>query len=239
MDMNKQIEDIKKNMTSKFEGYVNGMKFNDRNEMNAYIGKCISEGTPIENMSFSETTQYNEQPCGCNVRPTNGRKILEQKQREISWLRYINEVNQKVPKPYDTVIGYVVPFIREDIFIADSNRSEVVVNDFVNKLTERMKFMEAFIFSEIRTWKYDESQVYEWLNTLISGLQHKIEWCNQRIAVIEELCNVVTDKLLIANINVAGLECFHKIYNEAGGFCSALLDICLEMQKSLQCGQGK
>lgn len=233
--MNEQIENIKKNMQTKFEGYVNGLTFTNRNEMNAYIGKCISENIPIENLQFSQTTSMRKcSAMGC----PNGHKQILEKQNEISWIRYINDLNKRVPKPYDTVIGYVIPFVHEDLFITP-NRCNEVITDFVERLNDRLKFMEGYVFSQIRTWKYDENQVNTWLMDLISGLQRKIEWCQQRISTIEAFLNGVNDKLIVNNINGAGLEAFHKIYSEAGGFCSAMLDICLDIQKELNTGTGK
>jgi hypothetical protein len=231
--MDKQIQNIQKNMTTVFEGYVNGIKFTNRDEMNSYIGKCISDGTPINDMSYSSTTKLNR----CPTKPVDGAEQICKRQNEISWIRYINELNTEVPKPYDTVLGYVIPFIHEDIFIT-SHRAEDVVTDFKNRLADRMTFMENRVFSQIRTMKYDISQVYQWLDTMIIGLQRKTDWCNDRAKVIEDYINNINDTLILNNTNVPGLKAFYEIYSEAGGFCSAMIDICKEMQSRIQVGAG-
>ena len=123
--MNKEVENIQKNLQTVFEGYVNGQKFTSREVMNQFIGKCISEGTPITDISYSTTTQYKPQgndgtqqrQPSTHMRP--GYNAIRRAQEEISWVTYLNNINQRVPKPYDNVIGYVVPFVREDITIND------------------------------------------------------------------------------------------------------------------------
>lgn len=235
--MNEQIQNIKKNMTTTFEGYVNGIKFTNRDEMNSYIGKCISEGTPIKDMSYTSSTKFNDLNKGFKpaFQQANGGDRIRKRQNEISWMQYINKLNSTVPQPYDTVIGYVVPFVHEDIFI-QPNRAEDVVTDFKNRLADRMAFMENNVFTQIRTHKYDISQVCDWLDTMINSLQHKTEWCNERVTVIEDFLNGITDTLILDNTNVSGLKAFYEIYTEAAGFCSAMMDICKEMQKEIQCG---
>lgn len=230
--MEQQIQNIKKNMQTKFQGYVNGLVFTDRNEMNAYIGKCISENIPIQNLQFSQTSSFTQ----ANTGGGNGVRQIQQKQQEISWARFMNDLNKRVPQPYDTVIGYIVPFVHEDLFITPQRCNEVVT-DFVARLNDRMTFMENYVLSQIRTWKYDESQVDAWLDDLITRLYHKTQWCQQRINIIENFLAGHQDKLIVNNINVAGLEAFHKIYSEAGGFCSAMIDICTDIKKQLNSGK--
>ena len=46
--MNKQVENIQKNMQTVFEGYVNGQKFTSREEMNQFINAIENDtDTPL------------------------------------------------------------------------------------------------------------------------------------------------------------------------------------------------
>ena len=225
---NTQINHIQKNMQTSFKGYVNGQKFTNRDEMNQFIGKCISEGTPINNISYSTQTQY--KPAEQTVVP--GRVAIRQAQENISWITYINNLNQRVPRPYDTVTGYVVPFVREDIDINAYNK-ERIIDDFKARLNDRMIFLENYVFSQICTWKYDESQVNQWLEHLSNSFKHKLDWANMRVAIIEEFLNH-TNEFIINRIDSTALRCFHDIYNETAGFCSTIIDVIAELKTRLQ-----
>ena len=237
--MNKQVENIQKNMQTVFEGYVNGQKFTSREEMNQFIGKCISEGTSINDISYSTTTQY--KPENQQRQPRRfarpGYDAIRRAQEEISWVTYLNNLNQRVPKPYDNVIGYVVPFVREDIVINESN-AEYIIEDFKARLNDRMNFLENLVFAQIRTWKYDDCQVGQWLELLVASFQHKLDWANQRVALIEDFLNN-GNEFILKHIDTSALRGFYTIYAETAGFCSALLDIIAELQKRMQCGCGK
>lgn len=232
--MNKEVENIQKNMQTVFEGYVNGQKFTNRDAMNQYIGKCISEGTPITDISYSSTTRYNGSNTQRPARASRGLEAIHKAQKEVSWVTYINGINQEVPDPYTSVIGYVVPFVREDININYSN-ANYIIEDFKARLTNRMNFLETKVFTPIRTWKYDESQVSEWLNLLSGAFQHKLEWANQRTELITEFLED-GDKFIISHIDTSALRGFRAIYSETAGFCTALLDIIKDLQKMVQCG---
>lgn len=238
--MNKQVENIQKNMQTVFEGYVNGQKFTSREEMNQFIGKCISDGTPITNISYSTTTQYKPQGNGGTQQPRHlrpGYDAIRRAQEEISWVTYLNNLNQRVPKPYDNVIGYVVPFVREDININDTN-AEYIIEDFKARLNDRMSFLENLVFAQIRTWKYDDCQVNQWVELLFSAFEHKLAWANERIALIEDFLNN-GNTFILQHIDTSALRGFHAIYTETAGFCSAMMDIIADLQKRMQCGCGK
>lgn len=239
--MDKNIEKIQKNMQTIFKGQVNGQTFDSREAMNQYIGQCISDGTPITDISYSSTTQYKEPdnvPAGkqrAHLCP--GYKSIRLAQENISWITYLNNINHRVPKPYDNVIGYVVPFVREDITINESN-AEYIIEDFKARLNDRMNFLENLVFAQIRTWKYDDNQVNQWLDLLHNSFEHKLEWANGRINTIEDFLNA-GDEFILDHTDVSALKGFHAIYSETAGFCSALMDIIVELQKRMQCGCGK
>lgn len=231
--MNRTIENIQKNMKTIFEGCVNGQKFTSREAMNAYIGKCISEGLPITDLTYSSTTQYKEpvkRQYGNGNLP--GRDAIRQAQEEISWVTYINALNQRVPQPYNNVIGYVVPFVREEIVINESN-VENIIDDFNARLNDRMRFLENCVFSQIRTWRYDENQVKQWLDLLTSSFQHKLEWANNRVILIENFLND-GDPFITSHIDSTALRGFHEIYAETTGFCSAIIDIIADLKNNMQ-----
>ena len=232
--MNKTLENIQKNMKTVFEGYVNGQKFTDREDMNTYIGKCISEGLPITDLSYSSTTQYKDpvkEQAKRQFGNLPGRDAIRQAQEEISWVTYINNLNQRVPQPYSNVIGYVVPFVREEIVINESN-AEYIIDDFNARLNDRMAFLENYVFSQIRTWKYDENQVIQWLDLLTSSFEHKLDWANNRVALIEEFLNN-GDPFITSHIDQSALHGFHEIYAETAGFCSAIIDIIAEIRNNM------
>lgn len=237
--MNKGIETIQKHMQTTFNGQVNGQTFNRRDAMNQYIGKCISEGTPITSISYSTTAQYKE-PTQHGQQaapaPRRGYGAIRQAQEEISWVTYLNSINQRVPQPYNNVIGYVVPFVREDIVINDTNM-DYILEDFKARLNDRMAFLENLVFSKIRSWKYDEGQVCQWLELLFTSFEHKLAWANGRIADIEDFLNN-GNEFVLNHIDDSALRGFHAIYAETAGFCSALLDIIKELMKELQAGVG-
>lgn len=226
---NTQFNQIQKNMQTIFEGYVNGQKFTDRNKMNQFIGKCISEGTPINDISYS--TRIQRKPADqTGVVP--GRAAIRQAQENISWITYISNLNQRVPRPYDTVAGYVVPFVREDINISIYN-AELIINDFKARLSDRMEFLENHVFSQIRTWKFDESQVNQWLEGISNAFKRKLEWATMRITLIEDFLNN-EDEFIVNHIDTTALRCFYDIYNETSGFCSTIIDVIAELKTHLQ-----
>lgn len=232
MDKNKEITNIQKNMQTVFKGQVNGQNFTDRNAMNAYIGQCISEGIPITDISYSTTTKYKDPSKERYSNLPGGQEVIHRAQKEISWVTYINGLNQRVPKPYENVIGYIVPFVREEIDINDTNIG-LILEDFKARLCDRLAFLENYVFSQIRTWKYDENQVNQWLDLFINSLNHKLEWANNRVALIEDFLND-SDPFITSHIDAVALVGFHDLYAETAGFCSAVIDIITELQQALQ-----
>ena len=232
MSKEQEIENIQKNMQTIFEGYVNGQKFTNRDLMNAYIGQCISEGIPITDMSYSTTTKYKEPSKGRYSNLPEGQEAIRRAQKEISWVTYINGIGQRVPQPYENVIGYVVPFVRENININKAN-IETIIDDFRDRLNDRLAFLENYVFSQIRTWKYDVNQVNQWLDLLAASFNHKLEWANKRVVLIEDFLNN-EDVFITSHIDPTALVGFHDIYAETAGFCSAVIDIIAELQQALQ-----
>lgn len=233
--MNAEIENIQKNMQTVFKGFVNGRQFTNRNEMNAYIGECISNGTPITNLSYSTTARLansgtaTEQPAG--QQRSAGREAIRNAQRAISWITYINDLNHSVPEPYDTVIGYVVPFVREDINITESN-ADFIIEDFRERLNDRMVFLENMIFSQIRAWNYDDNQVNQWLELLIKSFNYKLDWANKRVKIMHDFVNNA-DEFILHHTDLTAIRGFYTIYSETAGFCSAIIDIIHDLQQSL------
>ena len=217
-------------MKTVFEGQVNDQKFTDREEMNAYIARCIAEGTPISHMSYS-TTQVCDNPQKPQC-PCQGKAAIDARQQSVSWLKHIHQVNRLVPQPYTNVIGYIIPYIEENLEIVDGDISDEVVSDLKAKLEMRMAFLEKHIFSYIRTGQYDNSQVNEWLNLLIEGLSKKLDWATGRRDDINAFIKAIpNDKFFVNGVDLLHFTTYANIYDEVAGFCGALIDIIKDVAK--------
>lgn len=234
-----KIEELQENAKTKFEGFVNNKKFTDRKQMNEFIGECISTGIPITDFRYSVTTHFDQQEASdntcekCTKPGTSSRDAIRQKQETVSWFTYLNKVGNCLPRPYDNIISFVVPFIHEDSVI-----NQKTITDFKDHLQYIMYFLENYIFTPIRTWKYDDAQVEKWLNMLLEAFIHKCEWVDGRIEIIENFFNSKNeDKFIINHIDASELKDLHVIYTETSGFCRALIDIIKDLQNQLQHGE--
>lgn len=225
-------------MVNVFEGIVNGRKFDNRDEMNKFIGELITSGKAINELSFSHTTRPakpGECPQ-CGIRTRSGRAAIENAQRKNSWTKYMYEINSEVPEPYTNVINYIVPFIREDIEINGYNWSKIL-DDLREKFTERMNFMEVKIFRAIQNNQYDVAQVKAWMDELCTKLKFKAEWSQKRVnelaAFLDSIPETEND-IIVNHIDILYLKGMHELYQETAGFCSALIDICNERVANLK-----
>lgn len=211
-------------MKTVFEGQVNDQKFTNRDEMNTYIAHCIAEGTPISHMSYA-TKQVYDNPQTPQY-PYRGHATIEVRQQSVSWMKHIHQMNRLVPQPYTNVIGYIIPFIEENLEITSHNMSNSIIADLKTKLEMRMDFLEKYIFSSIRTGQYDNSQVNEWLNLLIDGLNKKLDWAIKRRDDIHAFINTIpNDEFFVNGVDLLHFTTYATIYDDVAGFCAALIDI--------------
>lgn len=220
-------------MKTVFEGQVNDQKFTNRDDMNAYIAHCIAEGTPISHMSYATKQVYdnpqNPQTPQC---PCQGKAAIDARQQAVSWLKHIHQVNRLVSQPYTNVIGYVIPFIEENLEIVNGDMSDNVVADLKAKLEKRMAFLEKYIFSYIRSGKYDNSQVNEWLNLLMEGLSKKLDWAVGRRDDINTFIKAIpNDEFFVNSVDLLHFTTYANIYDEVAGFCAALIDVINDIAK--------
>lgn len=208
-------------MKTVFEGQVNDQKFTNRDEMNAYIAHCIAEGTPISHMSYATKQVYDSPQCPCQ-----GKAAIDACQQTVSWMKHIHQVNRLVPQPYTNVIGYIIPYIEENLEIVSGDMANNIVADLKTKLEMRMAFLEKHIFSNIRTGKYDNSQVNEWLNLLIEGLDKKLDWAIKRRDNINVFIKTIpNDEFFVNSVDLLHFTTYAAIYDEVAGFCAALMDV--------------
>ena len=208
-------------MKTVFEGQVNDQKFTNRDDMNAYIARCIAEGTPISHMSYATKQVYDNTQCPCQ-----GKAAIDARQQTVSWMKHIHQVNRLVPQPYTNVIGYIIPYIEENLEIVSNDMSNNVVADLKTKLENRMAFLEKHIFSNIRTGQYDKSQVNEWLNLLTDGLNKKFNWAvGRRDDINTFIKNIPNEEFFMNSVDLLHFTTYAAIYDEVAGFCAALMDI--------------
>lgn len=208
-----------------FYGQVNGIIFKDRESMNNYISDCVVNGVAIDNLSYSYQETYKP------AVPETTKPEKSPVKKKLSWTNYINQINSIVPAPYNSVIGYVIPFIKEDCDIADTNAHNNIIADLKTKLENRMVFLEKYVFSAIND-DYDKAQVNEWLSLLADGLNKKLAWANNRCNDIDTLLNSISnDKFFTDNVDTLYFNTFYTIYHEVAGYCAALIDIIMDKTK--------
>lgn len=220
-------------MKTVFEGQVNDQKFTNRDDMNAYIASCIAEGTPITHMSYATKQVYdnpqNPQTPQC---PCQGKAAIDARQQAVSWIKHVHQVNRLVPQPYTNVIGYVIPYIEENLEFVDDDTANDVTADLKIKLERRMAFLEKYIFSYIRSGKYDNSQVNEWLNLLMEGLGKKLDWATGRRDDINAFIKAIpNDEFFVNSVDLLHFTTYANIYDEVAGFCAALIDVINDIAK--------
>lgn len=217
-------------MINVFEGIVNGRKFDNRDEMNKYIGELITSGKPINELSFSHTTRP-AKPGECpNCGTRSGRAAIEKAQRKNSWAKYMYEINTEVPEPYTNVISYIVPFIREDIEI-NGNNWAMILDDLHEKFIERMNFMECKVFQAIQNNQFDAAQVKAWMDELCTKLKFKAEWSQKRVCELASFLDSIPETendIIVDHVDMLYLKGMHELYQETAGFCCALIDVCNE-----------
>ena len=221
--MNQQMQTV-------FEGYVNGRKFTDRRAMNQFIGECISSGVEISNMSYSQTTKPVckgdcDHPCG-------GTKPAAIIKHPASWHKHLEKLNDIIPGPYSTVLGYIIPYVAEDIFFQSDADVDANQQDLEAKLTRRMEWTEANVLAFLRTGQYDTQEVKAWITSAIENLKRKIEWSNNRITQINKVLNAAMenrvdnkDNFIRSRMDTRTLEAYRDMYAQVSGYCSALSDI--------------
>lgn len=214
-----------------FVGYVNGKKFTDRKAMNQFIGECISSGVEINNMSYSQTTGPVD---ALETTPTP--QALQERTPACacakSWDAYIQDINTSVPKPYTSVLGYLIPFIEESLSFANSDTATASQQDVETKLTNRMEWAEANIISKIRTWEYNVNEVKAWVFSAIENLRRKSDWANMRVEQIHLVLDAVTDNrhgdkdtFISDRVDTTTLDTYSNIYEQVAGYCKAMSDI--------------
>lgn len=208
-----------------FEGVVNGKKFTNREEMEAYIGKLVCEGTPIEEMRFGHSTQMQ------TTRTLEGKvEQLKPEQKPTMRVEGLFEAEIERDKPsYINIpfIKWMIPFINEEAILNDSKTRSIgieqMVKDGEEKCKNRMDAFVKLIGSRLDNPQYIRHEQRNYLLDMRDRFTSKMNWCVTRINYFTKLLEVGNDEK--GFVNVYACEEGIAVYNTARGFCAAMIDI--------------
>lgn len=211
-----------------FEGQVNGQRFTDRDEMSRYITRLMENNQSINDLQYSTKTQWvqedDEKGCGVDCR-----KESPAGQPMLPWNEYIKEAQKEIPDAYDTILGYLIPYVNEEPFtnFAPEHEDELF-EDLKQKLTRRMGWMEQHLFSECRRRKEAEAvdpAMMKFFRNLYHSFLHKAEWAGDRVCFMNWILGEVEDEKLTWGIKKDTILYAIKVYEEVESFCRACADI--------------
>jgi hypothetical protein len=149
------------------------------------------------------------------------------------WGKYIKFKDNLVPKPYDTVINYVVPFVEESLHFNNEQEIEQTIKDIEAKLNKRLEFIE-YVFDDILHTNFTDD-TREWLEALLIRLEHKHEWCTNRITYLNGAKALYdTDPKFNCNfMNLMYINGYIHIYSNIQAFVAALRDIAADVHRKI------
>lgn len=208
-----------------FEGVVNGRKFTTRGEMEAYIGKLVCEGTPIEEMRFGHSTQMQ------STRTLEGKgEQLKPEQKPTMPVEGLFEAEIERDKPsYINIpfIKWMIPFINEEAILKDSQTRSIgidqMVKDGEEKCKNRMDVFAKLIASRLAEPQYIRQEQRNYLLDMRDRFTAKMNWCLTRIDYFTKLLEVGNNKEGFVNIYACNEGI--AVYDTARGFCAAMIDI--------------
>lgn len=206
------------NLITVFEGSVNGIKFDNRAEMEAYIGQLMTQGKEITEMSFNTTRKapgYKPmgpapigRPCLCIREQVELEKPVEIKQE---------------------FFNYLVPFVEESVFVRDSRTHSIglerMLEDCEKKLKRRMDLFIALVVPKMKDSRFDKDEMRTILLTLRDQYNAKLTWCRNRKEVYEALINLGTSNGNEGLVNLDACKMGAAVYEMTAGFCGAMIDI--------------
>lgn len=213
---------MEKQYISEFVGYVNDQKFTNRQDMEAYIGKLICAGKPINQISF-----------GTNVRAANNTPLIRpqvlQEPQGRPARNFVADIEQDKPSYLgkQTFMEWLVPYIKEDAFIlASSTRTqpiEAIVDDTNVKLNARMDAFVNLVAARLHDESYSKEDKIKYLLELRDRLSAKSNWCAERLKFYNDLIDASKgdDEL----VNLWACELGAKVYQTTYGFCAAFVDV--------------
>ena len=206
------------NLITVFEGSVNGIKFNNRAEMEAYIGKLMTEGKEITQMSFN-TTRKAANPIPMGPALVSGPTLCIRDTVEL----------QKPADIKQEFFNYLVPFVDEDVFVRDSHTHKIglkgMLDDCEKKLKRRMDLFIALVVPKMMDSRFDKDEMRTILLTLRDQYNAKLSWCHGRKDVYEALINLGTSNGNEGLVNLDACKMGVSVYEMTAGFCGAMIDI--------------
>lgn len=206
-----------------FEGVVNGKKFTNREEMEAYIGKLVCEGTPIEEMRFGHSTQMQ------TTRTLEG-KVEQPEQKPTMPVEGLFEAEIERDKPTGINIPFIkwmIPFINEEAILKDSQTRaigiEQMVKDGEDKCKRRMDQFARLVALRLGAPQYSKAEQRNYLLDMRDRFIAKMNWCLTRINYFTKLLEVGNNEEGFVNIYACNEGI--AVYSTAHGFCSAMVDI--------------
>ena len=206
---------MEKQYVSEFTGVVNGQKFTNRQDMEAYIGRLICAGQPITQLSFGHNIVTKDKHP---LDPTGGPR---------QYRNFAADIEQEKPIKDQTFMEWLVPFINEATFIemARTRNTPIdsVVDDTNNKLNARMDAFVNIVAARLHVDVYRKEDKIKYLLELRDRLSAKSKWCAERLNYYNNLIDASKgdDKL----VNLWACELGAKVYQTTYGFCAAFVDV--------------
>lgn len=208
-----------------FKGQVNDKVFDNQKAMNAYLEECQANGTEITTTSTSEEIRWvpEEDAQGkvtgspqCGLGKGNGRGY-----GRVRGLHEAPEVHfERVPEPYRSVMEYLVPEYRENIYTGDRDINTDILRDSVTKLNRRLEYYNRNI-EEMHRSGLAEQLVPELINKY-KACAKRAEECDSQINNNNERIKRLQaeiDQLKTANEKAAALNAGLSDY---GSYCEIL-----------------
>lgn len=206
-----------------FEGVVNGKKFTNREEMEAYIGKLVCEGTPIEEMRFGHSTQM-------QITRTLEGEVEQPEQKPTMPVEGLFEAEIERDKPADINIPFIkwmIPFINEEAILKDSQTRaigiEQMVKDSEDKCKRRMDQYARLVALSLGAPQYSKAEQRNYLLDMRDRFTAKMNWCLTRINYFTKLLEVCNNEEGFVNVYACNEGI--AVYNTAREYCSAMVDI--------------
>lgn len=201
-----------------FEGSVNGTKFNNRTEMEAYIGQLMTQGKEITEMSFNTTRKApGYKPMG--PAPITGPFLCIREQVEL----------EKPVEITQDFFSYLIPFVEESVFVRDSSTHRIglegMLNDCEKKLKRRMDLFAALVVPKMKDSRFSKDEMRTILLTLRDQYNAKLSWCRNRKEVYESLIDLGISNGNEGLVNLDACRMGSAVYEMTAGFCGAMIDI--------------
>ena len=212
-----------------FEGIVNGQKFTDREAMETFIGKLVTNGQPITQLEFN-TQLGSPEALNCPI-------CSDGKPQAVKGLFRMELERNKPEFAHGDIMQYMIPFVKEEVFVEDSQTHKIgmekMLEDCEAKLHRRMDVFVKLVTSRIGQPRFVQEEIRAFILELRDRYQAKAAWCKSRVEFYTGLLAVDGENPGL--INTYACEMALKVYTLTNGFCAAMVDICTENLNTLSC----